>query len=380
MMKLQPSMAEILRLTRSGNLREATRVIQANLKKGIIDSPKTNHGPDGNIINVTPRRIKLASPPRANAESPAEPRKQPVSNGKRFQERQYAGPEGTMTYWLYLPERVKPGMPLVVMLHGCSQTPQDFAKGTGMNALADELGFLVAYPCQTQAANMQRCWNWFKPADQKRDSGEPALIAAITRAVTHDHQADPKRIYVAGLSAGGAAAAIMGNAYPDIYAAIGVHSGLPCGAADGMISAFAATRSGAANAQAKGGAQPFVPVITFHGDSDTTVHAINSAQIVAAAAQSSSFALTTHTQSGVSAGKRKYSQTISASPDGRSMIEEWTIHGAGHAWAGGNNAGSYTDPSGPDASRAMLAFFRQHHLPWGDKARRISGVPSIRQG
>lgn len=362
MMKLQPAMAEALRLTRSGNLRRATSLIQSSLATGLAPRNKTSVQPGDDVIDVTPRRIALAGPVQAREARPDTPRPQRPSATSRFEERSYAGPEGTMTYWLYLPADLRPGMPLVVMLHGCTQTPQDFARGTGMNALAEEMGFIVAYPCQTQAANAQRCWNWFKPADQKRGRGEPALIAAITRGVTEDHRADPTRVYVAGLSAGGAAAAIMGNAYPDIYAAIGIHSGLACGAADSMFSAFAAMRSGAANPRAQGAADPFVPVITFHGDRDTTVHAINSTQIVAAAAGRSATALTTSTQSGTSAGQRKYSRTISAAPDGCPMIEEWTIHGAGHAWAGGDVAGSYTDAAGPDASRAMLAFFRQHRL------------------
>lgn len=360
MMKLQPAMAEALRLTRSGNLQEATRLIQSNLGMSGVKPRPAGELADGNVIDVIPRVIERDSPTQAGAERPAKPR--PSTSG-RFQEQRYSGPQGTMTYWLYLPAGSKPDMPLVVMLHGCTQTPQDFARGTGMNLLADEMGFIVAYPCQPQAANAQRCWNWFNPADQKRDSGEPALIAAITRAVVQDHRADCTRIYVAGLSAGGAAAAIMGNAYPDLYAAIGIHSGLACGAADSMFTAFAAMRSGAANAPVKGATEPFVPVITFHGDSDTTVHAVNSAQIVAAAAERSSVVLTTRSQSGISAGKRRYSRKISSGPDGRAMIEEWTIHGAGHAWAGGDRSGSYTDAAGPDASRAMLAFFRQHSLP-----------------
>lgn len=365
MIKLQPAMAEALRLTRSGNLQDATRLIQSSLTGGLSAPSRTRERPDGEVIDVTPRRVALTGPARAR---PARSEKASTRRARaagRFEERSYAGPEGRMTYWLYLPGDLKPDLPVVVMLHGCTQTPQDFARGTGMNVLAEEMGFIVAYPCQSTAANMQRCWNWFKPADQKRDSGEPALIAAITRSVTNDHEADAARIYVAGLSAGGAAAAIMGHAYPDIYAAVGIHSGLACGAADSMMSAFAAMRSGAAKAHVKGAGDPFVPVITFHGDGDATVHAINSAQIVAAAAEHSAIALDTQTQAGVSAGNRKYTRTLSTAPDGRPMIEEWTIHGAGHAWAGGDAAGSYTDAAGPDASRAMLDFFWHHRLSSG---------------
>ncbi|WP_373487176.1 PHB depolymerase family esterase [Blastomonas sp.] len=367
MMKLQPAMAEALRLTRSGRLHAATRLIQSTLIGGGSGyaSPRTSTpvAPEGEVIDVTPRRIALAPNFRKTTAKPATARRPESAVHSRFEERCYAGLEGAMTYWLYLPAGATPAMPLVVMLHGCTQDPQDFARGTGMNALADELGFIVAYPCQPAAANMKKCWNWFKPGDQQRDRGEPALIAAVTRTVIRDHDADPARIYVAGLSAGGAAAAIMGSVYPDVYAAIGIHSGLACGAASSMWTAFSAMRSGGMKASAQTADERFVPVITFHGDSDTTVHAVNSAQIVAAATLRSDTPLTTRTEKGVSQGNRNYSRTISYGPDDQSLIEEWTIHGAGHAWSGGDTSGSYTDSSGPDASRAMLTFFLQHSLP-----------------
>lgn len=368
MIKLQPAMAQALKLTRSGNLQEATRLIQASLRGQA--APATAPSSEAEIVvGLKAQRIALPKPEtlrQPNAKRQPEPAK---ASGKarrtttgRFEERSYTGPEGAMTYWLYLPAGVSPGMPLVVMLHGCTQNPQDFARGTAMNALADEMGFIAAYPCQPAAANAQKCWNWFKPSDQQRGRGEPAMIAAVTQQVVRDHAADPARVYVAGLSAGGAAAAIMGAAYPDVYAAIGVHSGLACGSADSMWSAFAAMRSGSAKPSTVEGGGTFVPVITFHGDSDTTVHAVNSAQIVAEAARRSDIALASRTEKGKSAGNRTYSRTISSGPDGVPVIEEWTIHGAGHAWSGGDASGSYTDASGPDASRAMLTFFLQHSL------------------
>jgi poly(hydroxyalkanoate) depolymerase family esterase len=242
-------------------------------------------------------------------------------------------------------------VPLIVMLHGCTQNPDDFAAGTRMNELAEFNNFLVAYPAQTRSANMQRCWNWFNAADQARDTGEPALIAGITRQVMEDYAVDAARVFVAGLSAGGAAAAIMGHTYPDLYAGIGIHSGLACGAARDMPSAFAAMRQGAAGFESG----LSVPVVVFHGDKDTTVNPRNSEAVVSQLAGSA--AGRTRVETGQVPGGRFYTRTVHCDASGRTLAEHWIVRDAAHAWSGGSARGSYTDPLGPDASAEMVRFF-----------------------
>jgi poly(hydroxyalkanoate) depolymerase family esterase len=256
---------------------------------------------------------------------------------------------GTRAYKVYIPARdAGRPRPLLVMLHGCKQNPDDFAAGTRMNALADEHGFIVVYPEQPAAANASRCWNWFQTADQQRERGEPSLIAGITRDVIARYDVDPRRVYVAGLSAGGAMAAIMGQTYPELYAAAGIHSGLPYGAAHDVGSAFAAMRAGARRAAPLcGESMPLaVPTIVFHGDVDTTVHPSNGEH-----------AFSARTVERGEASGRAYTRTLEAGGAGRPALEHWLVHGAGHAWSGGSRSGSYADPLGPDASREMLRFF-----------------------
>ena len=257
----------------------------------------------------------------------------------RFLRRIFVSPAGTRFYKLYIPARYRgQALPLVVMLHGCRQTAEEFAAGTRMNELAEERGFFVAYPAQAWRANVDRCWNWFRSQHQGRDAGEPALIAGITRQVLARYNVDPRRVYIAGLSAGGSMAAVMAATYPELYAGVGIHSGLPYASARGAASALAAMRYKRLAAAA---APPAIPTIVFHGDADTVVHPSNGEYAIGADALR---------EDGESGG-RAYTRTRLPA------FEHWLVRGAGHAWSGGDRAGSYSDPKGPDASREMLRFF-----------------------
>ncbi|WP_137172630.1 PHB depolymerase family esterase [Massilia sp. HP4] len=262
---------------------------------------------------------------------------------------------GRREYKLYIPGSYN-GAPatLLVMLHGCTQDPDDFANGTQMNALAEEFGCLVLYPAQSKGANPSRCWNWFNAVDQRRDEGEPSIIAGMTQAIMASHAVDPAQVYVAGLSAGGAMATIMGTLYPELYAAVGVHSGLPFASANDLSSALAAMKGDFRRSQ-DGGGQP-LPIIVFHGDRDTTVHPANGDELVAQGARH--LAQPGMAEPGRVPDGHAYTRTLYPDQDGTVQAEHWLVHGAGHAWFGGNARGSYTDGKGPDASREMMRFFR----------------------
>jgi len=252
------------------------------------------------------------------------------------------------------------------MLHGCTQNPDDFATGTRMNEIAEERTFLVAYPAQAGNANMQKCWNWFQAVDQQRGRGEPSIIAGITKQIASEYDVAEGRVYVAGMSAGGAMAAILGATYPDLYAAVGVHSGLAPGAATDLSSAFTAMRQGgpvvARRDVPDGGYREVLPTIIFHGDGDTTVHPRNGDRLLAhleGGKNGSSPRVTT--RRGRVQGGYEYTRFTYQDAEGRDLVERWSVHGLGHAWSGGSYPGSYTDPRGPDASAEMVRFFGQNH-------------------
>ncbi|MEH2527184.1 MULTISPECIES: extracellular catalytic domain type 1 short-chain-length polyhydroxyalkanoate depolymerase [unclassified Bradyrhizobium] len=394
----QDMIREATRLTRAGQLVEATALLQRMLRsESAADTPSCTGGRialagrEPLIIDAkaNPVEEKTDSPSKLEPAPSAQPRllralldrkegrsgiglrgvmkRAPLSTpdivpeGARFIESTYSSPAGSRAYRLFIPSRYQEQpLPLVVMLHGCTQSPDDFAAGTRMNFLAEEQNCFVAYPAQPSQANQAKCWNWFRTADQQRGSGEPSLIAGITRQIMDDYLVDRKRVYVGGLSAGAAAAAIMGATYNDLYAAIGIHSGLACGVATDLPSALVAMRQGGSDHKIMLGDRPPVPTIVFHGDRDTTVHPNNGGQILEQSLGMMSTQKKVHR--GQVPGGHAYTRTILSDASGRGMLEHWNIHGAGHAWSGGSPAGSYTDPRGPDATREMLRFFLEHSL------------------
>ena len=374
-------MTEVMRLTRAGKLAEAVKLLQ-----GVRPASGPKDGARQESSGATTRLIGWVGEPSRSGEvtgpapvarkiqalrgrlpksrfpdlRPQRPPPAPIPEGARFETRGFSNDAGSRTYKLYLPSTYRgQSLPVVVMLHGCTQDPEDFAAGTRMNELAEERGFLVVYPCQPQSANPQKCWNWFNIGDQQRDVGEPSLIAGIARQVIEAFSADSQRVYVAGLSAGGAAAAILAANHSDLFAAVGVHSGLACGAARDLPSAFAAMRGGGAGGAPRGEGR-LVPTIVFHGDADRTVSPVNADHVIAQVSKKQ--ALTEVATHGETSAGMAYTRTVYLNAAGEDMLERWALHGAGHAWSGGSASGSYTDPRGPDASREMIRFFLGHKL------------------
>jgi poly(hydroxyalkanoate) depolymerase family esterase len=397
------AMQRALRLTRAQNLREATRAIQlALLGQRVSDGSVT----DGSVteesgrglraigsafaIPETAHKVEIIKKADAEFRSPARrplgevedllrrvdfpkfgrdsapfarPGRAPsVPEGAAYLTRRFRSEEGARDYKVYVPRDARGRKPpLVVMLHGCTQNPDDFALGTGMNDLADEHGFIVAYPMQPASANQSGCWNWFNPTDQSRGVGEPSIIAGLTRSIMAEFDIDDDRVYVAGLSAGGAMAAIMGAAYPELYAATGVHSGPAYGFATDIVSAFAAMR-GSPNFNQTGAKATVgktvsgVRTIVFHGASDRTVHPSNAEAIFSQARVAFDGGAQVTQFDGAVRG-RNYTRTVVADAEGVPYAEYWEVEGLGHAWSGGSPHGSHTDSLGPEASREMLRFF-----------------------
>lgn len=400
-------MLEATRLVGSGSLCEATALIQralrgmpapdatdaanptANLRKNppiegvfrVMDDACTSaKGSAQNLLS----HFRMQMPPHWRGYPdpgvtpiPARDETRDAAPGGRFLSGSYGNHAGSRTYKLYIPSGYHgQTLPLVVMLHGCKQNPDDFAIGTRMNILAEEQQCFVVYPAQAQRANGSNCWNWFKTTDQQRDRGEPSIIAGITRQIISTYPVDKQRVYIAGLSAGGAMAATMGMTYPDLYAAVCVHSGLPHAVAHDLPSALAAMHDGAGPSQSQynriSGAvrcRQAVPTIVFHGDRDTKVHPSNGDKVTAqwttthihrGANTKTEASPRVTVQRGQVPGGHAYTRATHLDGDGKTIVEQWRIHGAGHAWSGGSPRGSYTDPRGPDATREMMRFFYEH--------------------
>lgn len=357
--------------TTTGPMRDVTETIRRAMAAGIPAEPAPRFD-STSVVDVEARVVPAgddggAVPHREppNEQSPQKP--------GSFNAYEFRGDAGSRAYKVYVPA-LAPAAPraMIVMLHGCTQSADDFAAGTQMNRLADEHGFLVVYPEQSSQANTSKCWNWFRPKDQVREAGEPSLIAGIVREVAHRQGVDPRRIFVAGLSAGAAMAVVLGETYPELFAGVGAHSGLPYGSAQDIPSAMAAMKGGRSGMpglkSAAGGlggarrkAMQAVPVIVFHGDRDHTVHPTNGDTITQQARDAhachAGSEMRVTVEAGMAPGGRRFSRSVHADNQGQALIESWTVHGAGHAWSGGHASGSFTDGAGPNASAEMVRFF-----------------------
>lgn len=364
-------MSQLSRLSRDARLMDTMRLIRRAL--GLADTQAPQAQPP-----VEPAAASAPTAPALKQETPIElPVKLRPALPARpasFTEHAFKFADERYAYRLFRPSgadtetQSTAPLPLLVLLHGCKQDAADFAQGTAMNELAEQKKCIVLYPEQRSEANSMRCWNWFETAHQERQAGEPGMIAALTRQVIQGHDADPARVYIAGLSAGGAMAAVVAELYPELFAAVGVHSGIPTGAASNVVSAFSAMRRGARRTTLAQENDGVMPTIVFHGSADQTVHPDNGGQIADAAfaaMDASGLALekTQRTEESASSmdDSRSALRTLYSAADGKSWIEHWSVGSGPHAWSGGSATGSFTDPQGPDASLAMIEFFLQHH-------------------
>ena len=398
---MQTVMSKAMRLVQQKEVLKATEAIQRVLhgKLPAQDEPSTTQG--WRVVEPDSEPSRSAGDQNGRGRRPGSASAQPGvaqpgvahpgvdSLPGRFISGTFRGHTGTRNYKLYLPSGyladrdtgrdAAQTLPLLVMLHGCQQNPTDFAAGTAMNQLAEKQGFFVLYPEQPHSANSMGCWNWFEQREQQRDQGEPSILAGMTRTILRSHPVDGQRVWTAGLSAGGAMALILAATHPDLFSAVGVHSGLAYAAAHDLPRAYEAMRKGASKTprlKVSSALAARVPrLIVFHGDRDHTVNLHNAQQIVEQWVALLPAGQRTRLQSRVvreqPPGGRAFERMRLVDPDlRRTVIERWTIHGGGHAWSGGSSSGSFTDPNGPNASRAMLDFFTEGASDAGGRANR----------
>jgi poly(hydroxyalkanoate) depolymerase family esterase len=334
----------------------------------------------------TPRRAPVRSrrrmaPVRSPRRVAPKPRKAaaPPGAGRRYPAR-FVGPSGTRSYLVYVPAGLRrtTRAPLLVLLHGCGQSGADLATVTRFNQLADRHGLILVYPEQLTAAHTARCWRWFEAAHQARGSGEPAILAGITAQVLAEQvrwRIDPERVYVAGLSAGGAMALVLGATYPDVYAAVGVHSATAYRSANGSRAALRAMNGTAAPPPlARPGRSPHAlpPTIVVQGSVDRTVRPVNATRIAQqwlayrAAANPSPTNPARVTRSRVTRTRpgaaRSATTTRWYTARGHKVLEIVTVDGLGHAWSGGAKGLAYSDPRGPRATTAIWSFLSAQRL------------------
>lgn len=343
------ALRQAVQATRDLDFTEAARILRGALG-GALPAAGPDLAPTG---PDTPARSLRTVVEELRERRPVVPRPPTPASEDGLESRTFTCAAGSRDYRLFVPEGVPTG--LLVMLHGCTQGPEDFATGTRMNALAARHGLVVAWPAQRETDNPRGCWNWFEPAHQQRGDGEPAILSGLAEALVGEFAIPSRRVFVAGLSAGGSMAAVLGETYPEVFAAIGVHSGLACGAASDVRSALAAMRGAPAAPRPLAPSADAPRVIVFQGTADPVVHPMNADRLMARASALAGArpARTTHT----AAGDRSVSRTIARRPDGTPVVELWMVEGSGHAWSGGDSSGSFAEAAGPDASAEMMRFF-----------------------
>lgn len=345
------AMRRSLELARAAKPMEATKAIQAALGAGPVASGSALHPQAGEAATFPGRKRRPLSAVVADLQrlkghdgGKVTPEDLQLPAGSRFESGRHDGPHGARDYRIFLPSPDRPIRGMVMMLHGCTQTAPDFAIGTQMHRQAEQNGWIVLYPEQGRGHNTSRCWNWFRPQDQGRAGGEPALLAGLAVLVAEEHGISAQHCFVAGLSAGGAMAAILGQTYPDVFRAVGIHSGLAPGSANDVVTAFAAMRGDPLHS-----AEALrLPAIIFHGSADSTVAPRNAGHLAGHLRD---------TGKRVGQGSAQRCDILSGQNEAGHPVEVWRIAGGGHAWSGGNPKGSYTDPAGPDASAEMARFF-----------------------